>query len=280
MPYCTNCGGELAESARFCTNCGQKVSPEAVPELSVQAPGAPAPRDVRISDYLHRGWELFKQYPGGFIGFTALSWLIHTMVSLIPFVGGIAAFILDAPLMVGSLIVAAKLAQRQPVHFGDYFKGFNFFGNLLLKDLVGALILGFTALPWIVLLALAFMSRSRPLFDWHASHLGAPSSVLLIVASLLGIIWLILVTYLVVSWIFSSLLILDRRLGFWEAMELSRHTVQPRWFGFFGFLLLLFLINLGGALLCLLPLLVTCPFSYCALTAAFMDTFGLQSKEY
>ena len=55
--------------------------------------------------------------------------------------------------------------------------------------------------------------------------------------------------YLVVAYLFASYLVVDRRLDFWPAMELSRLTVNPRWFGYFAFMLLLALLNLAGALL-------------------------------
>jgi len=60
-------------------------------------------------------------------------------------------------------------------------------------------------------------------------------------------------------------------------MELSRRTVNPRWFGYFAFMLLLALLNLAGALLLGLGLLVTIPLSFCTVTAAYADLFGFQS---
>ena len=80
-----------------------------------------------------------------------------------------------------------------------------------------------------------------------------------------------------VSYLFASVLVIDRRLDFWPAMELSRRTVQTQWFGFFIFFLLILLINLGGALLLGLGLLVSLPVSACAVAAAYADVFGLQS---
>jgi hypothetical protein len=53
--------------------------------------------------------------------------------------------------------------------------------------------------------------------------------------------------------------------------------VHPRWFSFFAFFLVFVLINLGGALLLGLGLLVTVPFTSCAWVAAYADIFGLQS---
>ena len=83
--------------------------------------------------------------------------------------------------------------------------------------------------------------------------------------------------YLAVAYLFASYLVVDRRLDSWPAMELSRLTVTPRWFGYFAFLLLLALLNLAGAIALGLGLLVTIPLSFCTVTAAYADLFGFQS---
>ena len=111
-----------------------------------------------------------------------------------------------------------------------------------------------------------------------------PLLLLSLVAGLfIGIGTLLLIipgVYLAVAYLFASYLVVDRRLDFWPAMELSRRTVHPRWFGFFAFLLLLALLNLAGAVILGVGLLVTIPVSFCAVTVAYAEIFGLQSKEY
>ena len=83
--------------------------------------------------------------------------------------------------------------------------------------------------------------------------------------------------YLIVAYMFASYLVVDRRLDFWPAMELSRRTVNPRWFGYFAFALLVVLLNLAGAVALGVGLLVTIPLSFCTVTAAYADIFGFQS---
>ena len=111
-----------------------------------------------------------------------------------------------------------------------------------------------------------------------------PLLLLSLVAGLfIGIGTLLLVIpgiYLLVAYMFASYLVVDRRLDFWPAMELSRRTVHPRWFGYFAFVLLVVLLNLAGAIALGVGLLVTIPLSFCAVTAAYADLFGFQSKEY
>jgi len=83
--------------------------------------------------------------------------------------------------------------------------------------------------------------------------------------------------YLAVAYLFASNLVVDRRLDFWPAMELSRRTINPRWFGYFAFMLLVALLNLAGGIALGLGLLVTIPLSFCTVTAAYADLFGFQS---
>lgn len=60
-------------------------------------------------------------------------------------------------------------------------------------------------------------------------------------------------------------------------METSRKLITKKWFSFFGLLLLLFLLNLGGAILLGVGLLVTIPLSVCIIAAAYEDIVGLNS---
>jgi uncharacterized membrane protein len=111
-------------------------------------------------------------------------------------------------------------------------------------------------------------------FFWPLLLLSLVAGVLISIGAVLLIIPGV---YLAVAYFFAANLVVDRRLDFWPAMELSRHTVTPRWFNFFVFMFLLALLNLGGALLLGLGLLVTIPVSFGAVAAAYADLFGLHS---
>lgn len=86
--------------------------------------------------------------------------------------------------------------------------------------------------------------------------------------------------YLLVGYLFTSWLIIDRKLDFWPAMELSRKTVHRRFFEVFGFFLILCLINIAGLLALGLGLLVTIPWTFCILTVAYQDIFGIRSTTF
>ena len=236
MAECPRCGEELEAGSRFCGNCGLEVgAPEPAPLKSppLSAPGAGQPRR---ESYLKTGWHLFKHYPGGFIGFTALTLFIQMGLGCLPKVGWLV-FLIHYPLMFGYAVVSARLMQGEAPRFGDFFKGFTWYLTLLLLGLVTQVL---------VVLGL----------------------VLLIVPGI----------YLMVGYIFAPWFVLDRRVGFWEAMELSRHAVRPHWFELFGLVLMIILINLLGALALGVGLLVTIPVTWCALTAAYATLVGFQAE--
>lgn len=75
---------------------------------------------------------------------------------------------------------------------------------------------------------------------------------------------------------FPYLLVIDRKLDFWQAIKESVNVSQRH----FGALLGLFLIQigllLGGALLCGVGLLVALPIIYASSAAAYVELFGLR----
>ena len=233
MPHCAKCGHEMLETASFCPACGHPAS---------QPPSESAPSTKRITaslplgEYLKTGWELFKSYPGWYIGFFLIYVVLQAVSRFIPFVGPVASFAVGPALMMGIFIVSAKLLQGHTPQFNDFFLGFRFFIPLLLTALVGGVLIGI-------------------------------GMVLLIIPGV----------YLLVGYLFASFLVVDRRLDFWAALELSRRTVQPIWFSMFAFVLLLMLINLAGVVALGIGLLVTVPVTACAITAAYADIFGLLS---
>jgi len=86
----------------------------------------------RMGDYINRGWEIFKQYPGGFIGFGFLSILLGGVGGMVPFVGVGVMYSLTA----GYFIVADKIAKGESYEFGDFFKGFDHFLQLMIAGVL------------------------------------------------------------------------------------------------------------------------------------------------
>ena len=81
--------------------------------------------------------------------------------------------------------------------------------------------------------------------------------------------------YLSVIWLFTIPLVIDKRLDFWQAMELSRKVVTRHWWKFLGFWLVLALINVAGLIPCGFGLFLTVPITLAALMYAYEDILGL-----
>ncbi len=93
---------------------------------------------------------------------------------------------------------------------------------------------------------------------------------------MVGVIFCILPgIYLAVCWLlFTELLILDKRLDFWPAMELSRKVVTHHWWAAFGLALLCILLQFAGTLLCVIGYFIALPITIAATVYAYEDIFG------
>jgi len=73
---------------------------------------------------------------------------------------------------------------------------------------------------------------------------------------------------------FTYLFIVDKRMDFWPAMQASHAVVKNDYFGFTMFLLLAVLVNILGALCCIVGLLVSIPVTIAAITVAYKEIVG------
>ncbi len=96
------------------------------------------------------------------------------------------------------------------------------------------------------------------------------AGLLILQAILIGLGFLCLIIpgiYLAVSYILAPPLLLDRRMGIWEALETSRKAIGTCWFQTFGLLLL----SIPVSLVCLLTLGI----AYIWVAPAFMVALGV-----
>ena len=226
---------------------------------------------VEIGAFIQRGWEICQSNLGLFVGFFLVTLLIGGTLGFIPILGNIASIIIGGPLNAGSLIVAFKIIKKQSIEFSDFFKGFQnaYFLPTLLVTLVTTLFVFVCMIPAGIGFALVSFTAGDK----------QPSSILLLVAALLAFGGFLGLVYLSICYVFAIPLIVGRKLEFWPAMEASRKIVGQQWFAIFGFLFVLGLINLAGALVCGLGLLVTVPLTTCAIAAAYEHIFGLPNTE-
>jgi len=79
--------------------------------------------------------------------------------------------------------------------------------------------------------------------------------------------------YLAVAWQFTLPLVIDKRMDFWPAMELSRKVISKHWWNFLGFAIVMGLVNVLGILVCCVGMFVTAPLTMIALMYAYEDIF-------
>jgi uncharacterized membrane protein len=84
--------------------------------------------------------------------------------------------------------------------------------------------------------------------------------------------------YLLIAWMFTLPLVVDKQLDFWSAMELSRKVVTKHWFKFLGFGLVLWLLFFAGALALGFGLFVMTPLVLAALMYAYEDIYNPVGK--
>ena len=138
-------------------------------------------------------------------------------------------------ILFGVALGARKVMRGEPLAFGDFFKVFDKFAPLLLCALVSRLLI----------------------------MLG------MILCVFPGI-------YLAVSWgmLIPLILIWDRDMEFWPAMELSRKIVGRSFWKFFWFAFVLALFNLAGILCCIVGVFFTLPVSLAACVIMFEEQIG------
>jgi hypothetical protein len=208
---------------------------------------------VDIGQCLTRGWALVKAHFGSLFGMTALFLLLLAITeSVLARLGEIHSEsgreIYDGPPLLGLLLI------------GPLFGGLLFY---FLKTMRGEPVKVETAFA-------GFGPRFLHLFLVHlvASFLIGLGFVCFILPGI----------YLLVAWSFALVLVMDRGLDFWPAMELSRKVVNKNWWPLLALLLVLGVLGLSGLLVCGIGLLVTLPVALASFLYAYEDGFGVRQS--
>ena len=246
IPKCVECGKEYGAEAKFCPDDGQAITTQFELDKNnsqtFEASDEEQPKmDVNVDYQVHIG-DYFSTGMNLFkqnLG----NFIGFTLVFLI--INSVLSFI---P-VVGSII---SMGVNGPLVAGYYLVAKKLINNETTE--FGDFFAGF--------------SYFLPLF-----LAGLVSSLFIT----LGILLLVLPgIYLAVGYFFTTLLIIDKDLTFFEAMETSRKLVTKRWFSFFGFGLLIGLLNMCGVLLFGLGMMFTVPLTMCAIAAAYDDIVNNQ----
>ena len=80
--------------------------------------------------------------------------------------------------------------------------------------------------------------------------------------------------YLAVGYVFALPLVIDKKMEFWTAMEVSRRVVHEHWWSIFALVIVLALVAFSGFLLCGVGEVITIPLASAALMYVYEDLFG------
>ena len=182
-----------------------------------------------ISGCISRSWELLKSDFWAIVGVSFVVIVIMVVAGAIPFLGYLVSLLLSGVFYGGLYFYYLKKIRGQPAELGDAFSGFS------------------VALGPLVL-----------------------TTLLVTLLTMVGFVCLILPgIYLAVSYSFAYLLVIDRKMEFWAAMEVSRRVITAQWWRMLGLLILGFIIAVLGVLGLFVGLFITVPIFIGALVYAY-----------
>jgi uncharacterized membrane protein len=222
-------------------------------------------RRISIGDAVGRGWQLVSANFGLAVGTTAVVWIAMVIAGVIPCLGFFISLVVRPVLIGGLFLFFIKLLRNQNAEFGDAFSGFSIaFLPLFLQGLVTTLLTILVMAPGAVM-----MFIGSTLVDGYRSEAAG--------VALMALGFLVLLPpliYISVIWVFSLPLIIDKRMDFWPAMELSRKVAHRNFLPLVGLLIVIALMFIAGVLALCLGIFVAMPVAVATLTVVYEDLFG------
>ncbi|MGH8025002.1 MAG: GYF domain-containing protein [Limisphaerales bacterium] len=280
--------------------------------FGVPLPPAPAvdwsSRDYEldIGGCISRGWVLFKDNAGLLFGSSILCLLLIVFVSALlgavfgavllaavsreaqqtvsfqlsrDFVSRIITSLFFGPLFAGLYYIFIQTMRGRLAAVAGLFEGFHrMFLHLFLGFLVYTMVAFFCLAPFSAVL----LSRMMPLMAQFqhgptppAQAVAAMEEIFKSVAGSLPLLAVCLVPtiYLLTNLQFVLPLIIDKEMDFWTAIKTSWRMAHKHWFTVFGLMLMIWLINVAGFCLCVIPALFTFPITTAAFIYAYETIF-------
>jgi hypothetical protein len=239
----------------------------------------------RPVDYISRGFSLFKAKPWLFVFITVVVIAVDVAMDYFPVQEVslvvsllVTPFVLFPVLRIGFFTAGRNLDADQKVSIGSFLGGFSKVGLLAVTELLALTASLVAAIPGILIMLLGIDSElllqalanssdvdsflHRPLFFW----LG------LTVAALLSY-----TCYVFLFW--GSPLVYFFNLDPWTGLQSSARLVRKAWKQVSYFILLVFMVAIGGFLFLGIGLLISLPSMALADYAAFADVTGLRLQD-
>lgn len=223
---------------------------------------------LEVIGCLSRSFELWKANFLPLVGVTFLVILVQIVIGMIPIIGMLSGVFLNGVFLGGLYYYYLGRARHEPRQVGDAFAGFSkAFVPLMLASLVTFLLTIAIVLPF-------FAVWAPFLLKWAMNGAnGVPPMPGSLFVFTIGAGFLVLL-YFTVAWMFTFILVIDKGLGPWTAMEVSRRVVTKQWF------LVFFVVLLGGILAALglialfVGVIFTLPLAFGAIVYAYEDLFN------
>ena len=227
-------------------------------------PAGPSPEEILARDYtldigrcFERGWALFRAHFWPLVGLTALVLVLQ----------GVADSLFTHVITVGT-----GTDQQSTVTEGASI------GTLLLwGPLYGGLAMFFLKKirGEAATVEVAFSGFSRRFLHLFLANfvVGAVVGIVFLIGLMCCCVPCLLAVYPWVIWNFAVVLVMDKGLDFWAAMELSRKMVNKHWVEVLVFLLLAWVLWHVGYLACCVGVFLTAPLAIAAELYAYEDIF-------
>ncbi|MFM7103949.1 MAG: hypothetical protein ACKOW8_00395 [Flavobacteriales bacterium] len=237
------------------------------------------------TQYIGQAFKQFGRDGGAYIGLMLLATLSYLILSMIPAIGSVLTTLVCAPMVAGIFLF---IRIRETGESADFSKFFGVFSNRYYLAFVAQNI--FVSLITIIAFGIAGMlflgeQLETILSAFEQMQSGnerdVESALNLIFGShvvLAGITGLIISIVISTLYFFAPLFVVLRDLSFWAALEESRKYASKRFWEVLILLVLIILLNVAGALLCCIGLLVSIPVSYLAMYNAFNDQMESNSS--
>jgi hypothetical protein len=264
------------------TAAASAPEPQAPSDRAAQARAcAGRPYQLSVMDTLTRGWEVITSNFWLTVGGSFVAMLASGAASSLPFIGVVVSVCMSQVFYAGIYWLLLRVGRGEPAEFADVFAGFSrSFGQLVRLSVVMFLLLAALALLAVGPLLWA-LYRGGVFSGVHQGGMFSgihPDFAQMVTPLLVLPVMMVPLLYFSVSWIFAPMLVIDRGLGFWEAMELSRKVAGQRWFKLF-FLYLAFIPLMIAGLLCfIVGIFVVSTLLYSSYAAAYETAFAEEAQ--
>jgi GYF domain 2 len=195
-------------------------------------------KKLEVSSCYDRAWKLVKAHFWALLGTTFLIIIVQAFINTIPVLGKFASLVIGGVFSGGLQYYYLKKIRGLPTTAGDAFSGFSL---AFLPLLLGGLV---------------------------GTSLTVLGFILLIIPGI----------YLSIAYLFTWLLIIDKKMDFWAALEVSRRVISAQWWQMFGLILLAIPFLILGLICLLVGVFVAVVLISAAIIYAYEDLCNSSSQ--